>query len=55
MALLIELVPNGVLGCSGTGTEGSVGVFGDVLVSLVGGFGRGTLDGFRDVVCGVPG
>lgn len=55
MALLIELVPDGVLGRSGTGTEGSVGVFGDLLVCLVGGFGGGTLDGLRDVVCCVPG
>jgi hypothetical protein len=54
MALLIELVPDGVLGRSGTGTEGSVGVFGDLLVCLVGGLGGSTLDGLRDVVCGVP-
>lgn len=55
MALLIDLVPEGVLGRSGTGTKGSVGVFGNVLVCLVGGVGGGTLDGLRDVVCGVPG
>ena len=54
MALLIELVPNGVLGRTGTGTERSIGVFGDLLVCLVGGLGGSTLDGLRDVVCGVP-
>ena len=55
MALLIDLVPEGVLGRCGTSTKGSVGVFGDLLVCLVGGLGGGTLDGLRDVVCGVPG
>jgi hypothetical protein len=55
VALLIDLVPEGVLGRSDTGTKGSVGVFGDVLVCLVGGLGGGTLDRVRDVVCGVPG
>lgn len=55
MALLIDLVSEGVLGRSGTGTKGGVGVFGDLLVCLVGGLGGGTLDGVRDVVCGVPG
>ena len=54
MALLIELVPDGVLGRSGTGTERSVGVFGNLLVCLVGGLGGSALDGLRDVVCGVP-
>ena len=54
MALLIELVPNGVLGRTGTGTERSIGVFGDLLVCLVGGLGGSTLDGLGDVVCGVP-
>jgi uncharacterized membrane protein YeaQ/YmgE (transglycosylase-associated protein family) len=37
MALLIDLVPEGVLGGSDTSTKGSVGVFGDMLVGLVGG------------------
>jgi hypothetical protein len=54
VALLVELVGDGVLGSSGTGREGGVRVFGDLLVGGGGSLGGGTLDGLRDVVCGVP-
>jgi hypothetical protein len=54
VVLLIQLVTNRVLGSSGTGREGGVRVFGDLLVGGGGGLGGGTLDGLRDVVCGVP-
>jgi hypothetical protein len=54
VALLIELVRDGVLSGSGTGGEGGVRVFSDLLVGGGGSLGGSTLDGLRDVVCGVP-
>ena len=54
MALLVHLVTNRVLGSGSTGTEGGVGVFGRLLVGLGGSLRGRTLDGFGDVVGGVP-
>jgi hypothetical protein len=54
VGLLINLVTDHVAGGLGTGAEGSMAVFGDVLVGLLRGRRAGTLDGFGDVVGGVP-
>ena len=54
MGLLVELVRDTILGCRGTGAEGGVRVFGDLLVGSGGSLGGSTLDGLRDVVGGVP-
>lgn len=51
--LLILLVDNGVLGCLCAGTEAGVGIFGDVLVGLLGALMGNALERLRDVVCGV--
>lgn len=51
--LLILLVNNGVLGCLRASTDAGVGVFGDVLVGLLGALVGAALNGLRDVVCGV--
>lgn len=51
--LLILLVDNGVLGCLCAGTEAGVGIFGDVLVGVLGALVGTALDGLRDVVCSV--
>ena len=51
--LLVLLVDNGVLGCLCASTDAGVGVFGDVLVGLLGARVGTALDGLRDVVCGV--
>jgi hypothetical protein len=51
--LLVELVSDGVLGGRGAGTEGGIGILGDVLVGFVGGLSTGALDGLGYVVCGV--
>ena len=44
MALLIHLVGDSVLGSSGTGRDGSVRVFGDLLVGGGGSLRSGALD-----------
>jgi hypothetical protein len=44
VALLIHLVRDSVLGSSGTGRDGSVRVFGDLLVGGGGSLGSGALD-----------
>lgn len=54
MPLLVDLVCDRVLGSRGTGTEGSVRVFSNLLVGFGGSVRGGALDGLRDVVCGVP-
>eukprot|EP00262_Sarcandra_glabra_P017124 TRINITY_DN5773_c0_g1_i1.p2 TRINITY_DN5773_c0_g1~~TRINITY_DN5773_c0_g1_i1.p2 ORF type:complete len:100 (-),score=18.22 TRINITY_DN5773_c0_g1_i1:12-284(-) len=51
--LLADLVTHGVLGRSGTGTEGCVGVLGDLLVALLGDGGTSALDGLGNRVGGV--
>ena len=53
--LLILLVDNGVLSCLCAGTEARVGIFGDVLVGLLGALVGTALERLRDVVCGVLG
>ena len=50
---LILLVNDSVLCSGGSGREGCVVVLGDGLVGLLGCLSSGTLDGLRDVVCGV--
>lgn len=49
---LVHLVTQGVLGGGGTGSEGGVGVLGDLLVALLGGGAGGLVDGVLDVVTG---
>lgn len=44
MALLIYLVGDSVLGSSGTGRDGSIRVFGDLLIGGGGSLGSGALD-----------
>jgi hypothetical protein len=51
--LLVNLVTDGVLAGGKTGGGGGVAVLGDLLVTLLGGSGRGTLDGISDVRGGV--
>lgn len=54
VALLIQLVADRVLGSSGTGGQGSIRVFGDLLIGGRGSLGGGAMDGLRDVVGCVP-
>ena len=51
--LLVELVTDSILGSRGTSAERGVAVLGDLLVGLLGGGGKSTLDGVSDVVGGV--
>lgn len=50
---LVHLIANSVLGGSSTGSQACVRVLGDVLVGLLGNSSSGTLNGLRDVLCGV--
>ena len=54
VGLLVELVSDGITGSLGTGAEGGVGVFGNVLVGLLGSSAGSALDGLGHVVDGVP-
>lgn len=51
--LLILLVHSGVLCGGGAGAQVGVRVLSHVLVGFLGGRGARSLDGFRDVLCGV--
>lgn len=50
VAGLVDLVGDGVAGRGQTGSDGGVGVLGDLLVGLLGGGGAGSLDGLGNVV-----
>src|SRR5689334_13543465 len=54
VALLVELVADGITSGLGAGAEACVAVLGDVLVGLLGSSGGSALDGLGDVVGGVP-
>ena len=54
MALLVDLVADGIHTSLDTGAEGGVVVFGDFLVSLVRTTGEGAMDGLGDVVASFP-
>lgn len=53
--LLVDLVSDGITSSLGSGSDGGIAVFGDLLVGLLGCGGTGTLDALGHVVCGVPG
>ena len=55
VALLINLVRDGVLGSSDTARDGGVRVLGDLFVGGGGNLGTSPLDCIRHVVCRVPG
>jgi len=50
VALLVNLVGEGVSSSLGSGTKAGVAVFGNILVCLLGGSGGGAGDGLLDVV-----
>lgn len=52
--LLVELVTDSILGCGGSGAEGSVAILSDLLVGLLRCGGTGALERLSDVVGGVP-
>jgi hypothetical protein len=54
VGLLIKLVTDHVAGGLNTSAELGVAVFSNLLVGFLGGGRTGTLDGFGDVVGGVP-
>lgn len=53
MYCLVLFVDGSILGGTCAGTEACIGIFGNVLVCLLGALVGGTLDGLGDVVCGV--
>jgi hypothetical protein len=53
MGRLVLLVDGGILGGSGSRPKACVGILRDVLVCLLGCSGASSLDGLRNVVCGV--
>lgn len=53
MRLLILLVHNGVLCGAGAGAQASVRVLSHILIGFLGCRGARSVNGFRDVVCGV--
>lgn len=55
VCLLVDLVGDGITSGLCSGTDAGIAVLGNILVSLLGCGGACTLDGLRDVVCGLPG
>lgn len=53
--LFVELVTDGITGSLESGACVCVAILCDLLVGFLGGGGTGTLDGFANVVGGVPG